>query len=74
MTDLDTSLDQPRHARDGASTLAPEQVLEAVRARLQDDVEDEQILTAWRRLGGGPTNRDDIGRVVADVEGIALDG
>lgn len=51
-------------------------VVQCTRRRLDVDVDvsDGEIWHVWQRHVSGPTYRDDLGRVVAELEGIALDG
>jgi len=51
--------------------------ISATRERLDPslNVNDDEIRAAWEQVGGrGPTEADDLGRVVAQLEGIAVDG
>lgn len=75
MTADDILLQPARTTSDAALDRA--QALELTRERLDPSVRasDEEIWQAWTRVaGGGPTLGDDLGRVVAELEGIAVDG
>jgi hypothetical protein len=55
-----------------------ELAINCTRRRLDDEVSegvsDGEIWQLWQRHVAGPTYRDDLMRVVAELEGIALDG
>lgn len=76
VTTVDEMLDAPSH-RDGARTIDRDLAIAATRRQLDVHVanaSDDRIWTLWQRMAGGPTNRDDLGRIVAELEGIAVDG
>jgi DNA polymerase-4 len=58
------------------SSLDRGQAVELTRRQLDDSfrASDEEIWATWQRVRSGPTVRDDLGRVIAHLEGIALDG
>lgn len=72
---VDELLDQRRTHADGRG-IDRELAIQCTRRRLDDwvDVSDAEIWRVWQRHVSGPTFRDDLGRVVAELEGIALDG
>lgn len=72
---VDEMLDQPVGA-DGRCPLDRELAIQVTRGRLDESVEvsDREIWELWCRGMGGPTCRDDLGRIVAQIEGIAIDG
>lgn len=73
----DEFLDHPSRSDGGDLAIDRSRALELTRARLDSSltVRDDEIWEAWQRLqGGGPTVGDDLGRVVAELEGIAVDG
>ena len=74
MDDLTNTLEQPSHAPDGGRSITREQAVAATRARGVDEVDDDEIWAVWQRHDNGPTNAADLDRVVAELEGIALDG
>lgn len=72
---VDEMLDQPRTHGAGHG-IDRELAIQCTRRRLDDsfDVTDAEIWKAWQHHTSGPTYRDDLGRVVAELEGIAIDG
>lgn len=76
MATNDTILEQDATDAAGGRTIGREAAIAATRDQLGDMAEatDEEIWSAWQATGGGPTNRDDLLRVVAQLEGIAVDG
>lgn len=76
MTTDDTILDQNSSNEAGERTIDRAAAIAATREQLGDVVDpgDDEIWQAWESVGGGPTNRDDLLRVVAQLEGIAVDG
>lgn len=76
MTIVEELLAQPTRTVDGRCSIDRELAIQVTRARLDDDVDvsDSEIWSLWKRGMGGPTCRDDLGRIVAHLEGIALDG
>ncbi len=75
---VDDLLSQPTRRGDGACAIDRELAIQVTRRRLDDDVDgsvsDDEIWQLWKRGTGGPTCRDDLGRIVAHLEGIAIDG
>lgn len=73
---VDDMLDQPTRRGDGACAIDRELAIQVTRRRLDDDIDvsDAEIWNLWKRGTGGPTCRDDLGRIVAHLEGIAIDG
>ena len=67
-----------RRASGAGLGFARELAINCTRRRLDDetsaDVSDGEIWKLWQRHVSGPTYRDDLMRVVAELEGIALDG
>ena len=74
---VDDMLDRRRAYGDGHG-IDRELAINSMRRRLDDetsaDVSDGEIWKLWQRHVSGPTYRDDLMRVVAELEGIALDG
>jgi hypothetical protein len=75
MDDLSSMLEQKSHDERGALTIEREQAIAATRARGVGAAEasDEMVWSTWLRHGNGPTNHADLDRVVAELQGIALD-
>lgn len=58
-----------------ADELTQQDVVTLVREQLGYEASGEEIWQTWLRLKHtGPTIEDSLGRVVADMEGIAIDG
>jgi hypothetical protein len=76
MTIVEELLAQRSTTIDGRCAIDRELAIQVTRARLDDDVvaSDAEIWALWQRGMGGPTCRDDLCRIVAQLEGIALDG
>ncbi len=76
MTIVEELLAQRTTTVDGRCAIDRELAIQVTRARIDDYVEttDSEIWALWKRGMGGPTCRDDLGRIVAQLEGIALDG
>ena len=78
MTIVSELLDQPTRRGDGRCAIDRELAIQVTRRRLDDEVSegvsDHEIWALWQRGTGGPTCRDDLGRIVAHLEGIAIDG
>ncbi|MBC7460066.1 MAG: hypothetical protein H7287_01755 [Thermoleophilia bacterium] len=70
----DTLLDRATWNEDGTRSIERAAAIAATRERGADGPSDDEIWAVWERHANGPTNRVDLDRVVADIEGIALDG
>lgn len=57
-----------------ATDLTREQVIEEVRDLGETSATDEEIWESWQQVVGGPSTQHDLGRLMAQLQGIAADG